>query len=263
MTDASATLESDSLPPPGAGADRPTSLQIKRGLILLALFVLLVVSCILPFLMPQAEEDGVLSVADTDALGVTPIPEDIVTRAKAASSVAPGDANAAPELGQVKFSLERLEDRLRDVESTLANAQPSIRGTVAETKRLDAEVQRIAGELGRVSASLAELVAAVDEFGVRLAVQDEQAEKFSRHIERSRRMSATRREGPAFSLLSIDRWGGEESAVLDLDGRITTASVGDSRAGWTLRSIHRPGCIDVERDSDRKSASVCISRGGI
>jgi len=239
------------------------SLQVKRGLTLFALFVLLVVSCVVPFLLPQAEEDGTLPVAATDALGVTPIPADIVKRAKEISSVPSDEVDSVIETGQVKSSLEHLEGRLHDLESALAGTQPDIRGAVAETRRLDAEVRRIGGELDRVSASLTELVATVDEFGVRLAAQDEQTERFSRHLERSRKTSAARRGGPAFSLLSIDQWGGEESAVLDLNGRITTASVGDSRAGWTLLSIRRSGCIDIERESDGKQASICISKGGI
>jgi hypothetical protein len=56
------------------------------------------------------------------------------------------------------------------------------------------------------------------------------------------------REGhPPFILLSIDEWGNADSAVLELQGEISTASPGDILAGWRIKKLAKPNCVYVSR----------------
>jgi len=70
---------------------------------------------------------------------------------------------------------------------------------------------------------------------------------------------ATKRnaESPPFALLSIDEWGSTISAVLEMGGKSTMASVGDIRAGWKITKIIRPDCIYAVRLTDTKPIKVC------
>jgi uncharacterized protein YoxC len=238
---------------------------IKWGLILFVPLVIFVAAYVVVFglSIDNSNDRDVVTSAHADALDVTPIPDTIVRRSGAhetAQSIV--NASASPVLADVRSSIESLDSRVRTVENELNNTLPAIRAKVTDSQSQDVQVRRLSDELKDVNAALHELVSTVDELSVRLAAQDEQVNKLSQRFERVRKASRSHNAIPAFSLLSIDRWGGRDSAVLDLNGQITTASVGDSRAGWTLQAIRRPGCIDVERDKDRKSASVCIVKGG-
>ncbi|VAW60972.1 hypothetical protein MNBD_GAMMA08-312, partial [hydrothermal vent metagenome] len=62
---------------------------------------------------------------------------------------------------------------------------------------------------------------------------------------------------PPFILLSIDQWGNNYSAVLELNGESSTASVGDVRAGWRISEIIKPNCITAIRLSDANKTKIC------
>ncbi len=74
------------------------------------------------------------------------------------------------------------------------------------------------------------------------------------HINRFTKKGPSR---PPFLLLSVDEWGNQLSAVLELNGRQSIASEGDIRAGWKINQILKPNCIRAVRLSDRKKAKVC------
>jgi uncharacterized coiled-coil protein SlyX len=243
----------------------PVPPLIKWGLILFIPLVIFLAAYLVVFGLhvDNGSENVAMASEKADALDVTPIPDTIVRRNGAdetAQSIA--NASASPVLADVRSSIESLDSRVRNVEDELNNTLPAIRASMTDSQSQDVAVRRLSDELQDVTSTLHELVSTVDELSIRLAAQDEQLNKLSQRFERVRNASRSHNAIPAFSLLSIDRWGGSDSAVLDLNGQITTASVGDSRAGWTLQAIRRPGCIDVERDKDRKSASVCIAKGG-
>jgi len=63
---------------------------------------------------------------------------------------------------------------------------------------------------------------------------------------------------PPFNLLSIDLWGSKASAVLELNGKESIASIGDVRAGWKISQIIKSqSCIKAVRMKDRKVAKLC------
>jgi len=64
---------------------------------------------------------------------------------------------------------------------------------------------------------------------------------------------------PPFSLLSIDRWDVETSAVIGFDGKIAIASLGDVRAGWKIDSFVLPNCIYTVQLEDESKVKLCVN----
>lgn len=64
---------------------------------------------------------------------------------------------------------------------------------------------------------------------------------------------------PPFTLLSIDQWGGKNSAVIGISNKTLITNVGDIRSGWRIDSINHPDCIRVVRVSDAIATNVCRS----
>ncbi len=84
-----------------------------------------------------------------------------------------------------------------------------------------------------------------------------QSKKLSVLSLKANKKVAKRRIQPPFTLLSIDQWGSENSAVLEISGATSIASIGDVRAGWRIASINLPACIKAMRLSDGIVADLC------
>jgi uncharacterized protein YoxC len=239
---------------------------IKWGLVSFVFIVIFIgIYVVVLFQQDDKENNSVngdnAAVVDSTANDKVPTtPDDIAKRAHR-DKAAPSPHNYTPPSTQrnVKTTSEAIENRMSSIEEKLNDAISLIQSSDPDV--INKDVQRISEELSSLAVSLNELVSSVDELAVRLSAQEGKITKLSSRFKSSRKATSTKHVRPSFSLLSIDRWGDRYSAVVELDGLITTASIGDIRAGWALMAIDS-SCIDVERVKDRKAASVCISKGG-
>lgn len=79
----------------------------------------------------------------------------------------------------------------------------------------------------------------------------------SKNKQRINQATKRKAETPPFALLSIDEWGTTTSAVLEMAGKTSVASVGDVRAGWRITKIVRPDCIYAVRVTGGKAIKIC------
>jgi hypothetical protein len=270
MTD-SAEMHNSEEPHSEVNIVNPVPPFIKWGLSFFVFLVIIIAVTIVVFMPNDANDDistsvdnadNVDVVALEDDLGASPLPDDVVRRDdvdEATSSIISNVPFSTPS--SVQASIDSLEISISSIETNLSDATSLIHASLSDSKAVEKDVQRISVELNSLALALNELVSTVDDLSVQIAAQDEQVLKLSRNIPSSRKVANTHSTKPAFSLLSIDRWGDRDSIVLDLNGHVTTASVGDRYDGWTLKTI-RTGCVDVERIKDRKTTSLCISKGG-
>jgi len=72
------------------------------------------------------------------------------------------------------------------------------------------------------------------------------------------KISNTKVAKPPFTLLSIDLWSNEASAVLDVNGKQKIASIGDIQNGWKISNIIKSqNCITTIRIKDRIETKIC------
>jgi Na+-transporting methylmalonyl-CoA/oxaloacetate decarboxylase gamma subunit len=270
MSSSSVSQEGQFTPPDGKTINS-IPLNIKLGL---AFFVFIVL-CIGIYVVVNMGRDASqytienavdTSLAEVNALNnVVPdilnVPNQADKQDQTDLSVAQNNNNTASvDQSHVVASSNFFEKRINRTEEKLNDAIMLIQRAVSDSKATNQDVKRLSGEFSGLTTALNELVSTVDDLAVRIATQDEQIQHLTRRLHSSREVAKPAR--PAFNLLSIDRWGDRDSVVLELDGQVATASVGDIRAGWSLKAI-RSGCVEVERIKDHKMASVCVSKGDI
>lgn len=167
--------------------------------------------------------------------------------------------------------LSQLNDRILDIESVVEPLRESMSGisaglTDAQTRlgamesvasELSGQITRLDSQLSSLSGAVSSLQSGTDGYRKDLARLTKRVDQHARTLKARAQRAAGR---PPFRLVSVDEWGGEYSAVLEMAGSSTVASEGDQRAGWTVTRIDRSGCIFVARDGSPSSQPVRICR---
>lgn len=172
--------------------------------------------------------------------------------------------DAAIEAAAVKESVDVDVDSLEARYSALLEDNARLHARIDEIIASTAVSDRTIDELRVEVASLADsripaLLAADRTINVALDTLRSSADKIERRaLEEARRNT----ESPPFIVTSIDEWGATASAVLNVNGRPTTASVGDVYSGWKITRIVWPDCIYAVRDGEASSHVVKVCGAG-
>lgn len=161
-------------------------------------------------------------------------------------------------IDNLESSLQTLKIRVDETVSLLSKQQDDV-------SHQNDSIQQIMLDLESNRALMADLGLVIDTMNAGLNDLKGRVDNNNQHIhqltnKRKRQPVKARKVRPAFNLLSIDQWGGLDNVVLELQNATTMAVVGDIRAGWAIRSIQRPDCIEVVRVSDEAKATVCRKR---
>ncbi|MEW8046502.1 MAG: hypothetical protein AB2805_08435 [Candidatus Thiodiazotropha sp.] len=244
---------------------------VKAGLVFSILFLFVVIAVAYHFI--QDDNDPALSqtldappdrIDAAAALDFAPNTVASIDRPTAASDdhpdvILPVANPSVDGLDHIRTAIDELRDLIANL-----SGESSQSDNLSFTKRLSSiedDVEWISKVLDNLQQGFNELVVTVDTLGSRVNSHATLINKNKKGIAKAGKAHIAQHVLPSFSLLSIDRWGGQESAVLMLGKKISTAVVGDTRAGWTIKSFSRPGCIDVKRDIDNQLSTVCIVKG--
>lgn len=116
---------------------------------------------------------------------------------------------------------------------------------------LSSAQSNINDQLGEVKTEISRTSS--DSLGISRAIHS-----IEKQIKRQKKKKRNKVLGPPFKLVSIDRWGDTDTAVLEMSGRTTSAIVGDRKAGWKIKAIRKPGCISVV-SSTKVEKEICVA----
>lgn len=157
-------------------------------------------------------------------------PEDILNRSTADEyKITSRDDSQDESISNFEMKLSALKKNIEDnnAEIILINKQ------LSEKSRLD---EKLAKNNQNALASLSQ----------RIAATTETSKQNSNSIASLKSIAVDK---PAFTLLSIDEWGGSMQAVLEMNGYTSLASLGDIKAGWIISEIQKTH-IKCERLND-------------
>ena len=167
------------------------------------------------------------------------------------STTDPVEAESSARFDQLMEKVQTLESSLHDASALIAKQADAV-------ARQGGSIEEVMLSLTQSRALMSETLEQLMDLKTRLASLETRVEQHNGELNRIKTKSTRKPKAmPAFELLSIDQWGGQESVVLALQDQTTIASLGDNRAGWTIHSIDRPNCIGVVRQRDQAKAKVC------
>jgi hypothetical protein len=141
-------------------------------------------------------------------------------------------SNVAESMMEFRSSIARLDQRQ-------AQSDSERKVLLEQTTDHQARLEQISSDIEKIHALLRTQGAALDQMN---AVIKEQ-ERVLGQMQRERALM------PPFVLLSVDDWGKQRHAVLELDGVTTLARPGEVRAGWRVVAV-LPDRVRLLRLSD-------------
>lgn len=159
-------------------------------------------------------------------------------------------------LDDVESSLGRLRNSVSTIDTPLAGVKSHLASLELESERVSGLSSQFGKQLENLESLTATLQTTTSGIRQDLSRLQGRVNKNTRALKAKAQRVVSR---PPFRLVSVDEWGGEYSAVLEMSGASSVASVGDSRAGWVIRRIDRSGCILVTRidKPSMKAVKVC------
>ncbi|MCF6256144.1 MAG: hypothetical protein L3K25_07560 [Gammaproteobacteria bacterium] len=165
---------------------------------------------------------------------------------------APAILSRDEQLSSIESDVDNLRLLISSLQKNNAELQNQIDATSMERNEQIADLR---SRLMDATVNTIPSLASIDkEHASTLNTLQTQIKTNKRRIDQATKRKA---ESPPFTLISIDEWGSTTSAVLEMDGKSTVASVGDVRAGWKITKIKRPDCIYATRVADNKSVTIC------
>lgn len=160
----------------------------------------------------------------------------------------------------VDVDVDSLEARYSALLEENARLHARIDEVIASTAVRDRTIDELRVEVASLADSRVPALLAADRtINVALDALRSSADKIERRALEEARLKI---ESPPFIVTSIDEWGATASAVLNVNGRPTTASVGDVYSGWKITRIVWPDCIYAVRDGEAGSNVVKVCGAG-
>ncbi len=228
---------------------------IKTGLLGL-LFVVFVVGTVVVMVLTPSDPVEETVVFDEASLSDIASQEPLVDTPLIALDPDPGFVDK--DSVEKTQSVERLDEKILALEQALHQSSSLITMQRDAVARQGNSIQEVMANLEQSRAWVTESARQIDVLKERLATLEAAVGQNSDQLRLIKTKATRQRQArPSFQLLSIDRWGGQDSVVLALQDQTTVAAIGDTRAGWSIQSIDRPNCIGVIRLSDQAKAKVC------
>lgn len=128
------------------------------------------------------------------------------------------------EILSLRKQLQKLEGNIETIQGSIANTDNT---TLTKISALNDSIKLLSDQITLMEKRL-------NESAVKSNIDTAAAIKRIHDLEEKFKSDPA---APPFELLSVDEWGTEKQAVLELDGHTTVAAKGEIRAGWQIVSL--------------------------
>jgi len=234
----------------------PVPPLIKFGLPALVIIVLVITGVVTNYIISDDDAGPVQAVSPNSfKIGGAPIEPG----AHAPATGAPVPFPVDEQLSGIESDIDTLRLIIAPLQKSNAELQTQVTTLYETVTERDRQLDELRSMLiSLTDNTIPSLVIADKQHTKTLNALQGSIDKNKRRIDQATQRKA---ETPPFTLLSIDEWGAMTSAVLEMNGKTTVASVGDVRAGWRITKIVRPDCVHAVRVTGRKTVKICGTGG--